>query len=277
MDALTQIPRAGRGGLTSNALKIIACVTMLLDHVGAYLFPDIFVLRVIGRVAFPVFAFFIAEGCRYTRNKAKRFFIMFGLGMLFETVYIAYNAWSLMGRSIWGYFSEAPWDTLEFILETCAEGNIFLTLSCSILIIYALQAFKQALAKRKLLGGMLSVAAMAGALLFGYGVNHLFGVQYGLFGIGLPAFAALTHYEEGKAPDFLERWDSQPVRLALFAVGIFLLWWMRGRTVVQFFGFLALIPLAFYNGKPGSKKFKWWFYVFYPAHLVIIWLIGMLL
>lgn len=56
-------------GLTSLTLKIIASLTMLIDHVGLLFFPDVTVLREIGRLAFPLFAFLLAEGMLKTRNK----------------------------------------------------------------------------------------------------------------------------------------------------------------------------------------------------------------
>ncbi|MBQ8840958.1 MAG: hypothetical protein IJ004_06540 [Clostridia bacterium] len=57
-------------------LKIIALITMTIDHVGYFLYPTEQWLRIIGRIAFPIFAFLIAEGCRYTRNKKKYFITM---------------------------------------------------------------------------------------------------------------------------------------------------------------------------------------------------------
>ena len=59
--------------LSSSALKLLACGFMLIDHVGVRLFPDVLILRIIGRLAFPIFAFFIAEGCRYTRKDSSIF------------------------------------------------------------------------------------------------------------------------------------------------------------------------------------------------------------
>ena len=54
--------------LNSNQLKLIAAVSMLLDHVGYFLFPTVTVFRILGRLAFPIFAFCISEGCRYTKT-----------------------------------------------------------------------------------------------------------------------------------------------------------------------------------------------------------------
>ena len=42
--------------LSGNALKIVASIIMLVDHIGNVLFPKIICLRIIGRLAFPIFA-----------------------------------------------------------------------------------------------------------------------------------------------------------------------------------------------------------------------------
>ena len=52
-------------GLSQEALKAIACVTMLLDHIGS-IFVSGYTLRIIGRIAFPIFCFLMAEGAYYT-------------------------------------------------------------------------------------------------------------------------------------------------------------------------------------------------------------------
>ena len=72
----TQTAR-GVGFISGNALKFLAAAAMLVDHIGLILFPKIFVLRAIGRLAFPLFAYMIAEGCRYTRHKARYLLLIF--------------------------------------------------------------------------------------------------------------------------------------------------------------------------------------------------------
>ena len=46
--------------LNGNQLKIIALITMAIDHIGMYLFPQILFLRIIGRLSMPIFAYMIA-------------------------------------------------------------------------------------------------------------------------------------------------------------------------------------------------------------------------
>jgi len=54
--------------MSSFQLKLIAITSMLIDHTGAVVFPDLIGFRIVGRLAFPLFAFLIAEGYHYTSN-----------------------------------------------------------------------------------------------------------------------------------------------------------------------------------------------------------------
>ncbi len=62
--------------MNRNVLKFIALISMLIDHIGWQIFPDAIWLRAIGRIAFPIFAFFIAQGLRYTSNRKMYVFNM---------------------------------------------------------------------------------------------------------------------------------------------------------------------------------------------------------
>ena len=90
---------------------------MTIDHVGVLLLPHVIVLRILGRLALPIFAFMIAEGCRYTRNRLRYFGSVFALGVLCQIVYY------MVDRSL--YFS------------------ILITFSLSNATIYALQDWKE--------------------------------------------------------------------------------------------------------------------------------------
>lgn len=60
---------------------------MLIDHIGAYIFPDAYWLRCIGRLAFPIFAFFIAEGMRYTRSRKRYVLTLLAFAIISQIPY----------------------------------------------------------------------------------------------------------------------------------------------------------------------------------------------
>ena len=59
--------------LSGNALKLIAAAAMVVDHAGLMFFPGNLLPRILGRLAYPIFAFMIAEGSKYTRSRKKYF------------------------------------------------------------------------------------------------------------------------------------------------------------------------------------------------------------
>lgn len=155
-----------RAGLTGNQLKLIALITMTIDHIGMMLFPRTILLRVIGRLAFPIFAYMIAEGCQYTRNRSRYFLSMAGLGLLCQIVY-----WVATGS-----------------LYMC----VLVTFSLSILLIYAIDFGREK-------GGVFwAVPLLAlGAAIFACEVMPRllpgtdYGIDYGTWGVLLPVFAYL--------------------------------------------------------------------------------------
>lgn len=58
-------------GLSQESLKLIACITMLVDHIGAIFFPGIMGLRIIGRISFPLYCFLLVEGAHHTHDPKK--------------------------------------------------------------------------------------------------------------------------------------------------------------------------------------------------------------
>ena len=74
-----------RAGLSAMTLKYIAMATMLVDHIGYVLFPWILWLRCVGRIAFPIFAFQIAEGCIRTHDRRRYALRLLLFAVLMET------------------------------------------------------------------------------------------------------------------------------------------------------------------------------------------------
>ena len=225
-------------GLTNNQLKIIAMVAMLLDHVGKVLLPQYQILQIIGRLAFPIFAFMIAEGCYYTRNKIRYFLSVFLLGSGCQAVYI-----------IW---------------EKSFYMNILLTFSLSIIFIFSLENYKKTKEKRiRILMlftviTVLLIAVMLPVILIDQG----FIIDYGIFGVLLPVVIF---------------YSPEKTRKLLFTAGILILLTLDLGGGIQWFSLLAVPLLALYNQKRGKYNIKPLFYIFYPAHLVVIYLISIIL
>ena len=253
MTSTTTVPARNGWGLSASTLKIIACILMVIDHVGVILLPHLLILRVIGRLSYPIFAYLLAEGCRYTRNKKKRFLLVFGLAMICELATVV-----VMG---------AP------------EGGILVNFSLAILLIYEVQAIKRAMAQKRpgRAFGLLALFLLSVAAVYGF-VEFVLYVDYGFWGVLIPVWASIPDYKEGEAPAIFEKISNRPVKFAFFSGGLLLLCISRGLFEnIQSYSLLALPLLALYNGQPGRKGLKYGFYIFYPAHLVVLWGIAAIL
>ncbi|TVQ06486.1 MAG: TraX family protein [Leptolyngbya sp. DLM2.Bin27] len=74
-------------GLTSYHIKLLAAVTMLLDHVGVVFFPDVVGLRIIGRISFPLFIWLLVQGAAHTRNPGRYGLRLAVLGLVSQPIY----------------------------------------------------------------------------------------------------------------------------------------------------------------------------------------------
>lgn len=98
---------------TSESLKIVALICMLIDHAGATLFPQCDILRSIGRVSFPLYAFLLAQGCKHTHSMERY----------------------LLGLGIFALISEIPYDlafgnSINFLDQTNIFYTLFLSAAC---------------------------------------------------------------------------------------------------------------------------------------------------
>ncbi len=155
--------------LSGNALKIIALITMTIDHIGLILFPKMLILRIIGRIAFPIYGYMIAEGCRYTKNRSKYLFSILSVGFICQIA--------------------------ELIAIQSVSQCILITFSMSVAIIYTFD-----LAAQKKAPPFAPLLAVLAALFISEGVPLLlpftdFGVDYGFCGIMYPC---LVYLAQGK-------------------------------------------------------------------------------
>ena len=235
-------------GLTGGDLKLIAVVTMFLDHIGAAILesPAIwyvldrgeidpffnsptlevvriadFILRRIGRISFPIFCFLLVEGFLHTKNLKGYFRRLAVFALLSEIPFnLAFCGW---------------WLDPEY-------QNIFFTLLLGLLAMTCLRHFGD----RSLPGLLLAL----GCILLG----ELFRVDYGAFGVALILILYLLR-------------NRKAVRTV---AGCLAVSWEATAC-------LAFLPIWFYNGERGRKFPKYFFYAFYPLHILALWGLRMIL
>ena len=225
--------------LSQEGLKFLACAIMLLDHIGATLIPW-GTLRIIGRLAFPIFCFLLADGAHYTRNP-RNYLLRLGIGAI---------------------LSELPFDLALFGSWSWQHQSVMITLLLGAMALLAMKRMTQPLLKILVL------------LLFACLADFM-NTDYGGAGVLMIALFGLTR----------ERKYGWLVQL----LGMYLIcrWvipggavWFIGRYVfIEIFAILALIPIWLYSGKKStsSRAVQWAFYLFYPVHLWILYLISILL
>ena len=226
--------------LSANALKIIALVAMTIDHVGVIFFPSQIIWRIFGRLAFPLFAFFVAEGTKHTRNKLRYFLVIFTLGVVCEIVARAF--------------------------AHTTECNILLTFSISIGLVYALDWLKKSVSQGNPNHAVWASVVLVVAIGAAFVASHVLpqyiswfdGFDYGFFGIMVPVFVSV--------------FDNKWLKLLCFAVGLVLMVLLRTPYwAVQWCCLVAVVLVLFYNGKRGKVNIKYLFYAYYPLHLALLY------
>jgi len=222
--------------MSAFVLKLIACAIMLTDHIGA-VFPaprTPFVMREIGRIAFPIFAYMIAQGCKRTRNIYK------------------YAARLL----IFALISEIPFDLafrltpgINFLKDT----NVYFTLFLGVACIALYELLKTKLKLPWPLALLLAVVPSA--------LGNMLTTDYGTLGV---AFILVFYFAKPEN----RIWRTAAMILVVFTeYGVEFLKFPSAYNRGLFLFALLAAPLVFlYNGKQGPKL-KWSFYAFYPVHL----------
>ncbi|MBR3163987.1 hypothetical protein IKF15_01650 [Candidatus Saccharibacteria bacterium] len=244
--------------LTSAALQLIAMLTMAIDHVGLYLVDNNEPMRAIGRIAFPLYAFMIAEGFRHTRSRRKYFIRLLILALISEPL-----LWVLATVTHVGYsdvsneiiHSGGGW--LLWFISAYPHSVIFTLILGFLGIACANKAEKQPLWYLPI-PFLLAAAAVLN-------------LDYGALGVALViGFWFVRRHL---------KLNSTPYRIALFGLlaVITCLLSLQIHLPTQLFALLAFIPLALYSGEKGRRLPKYLFYAYYPAHLIVIVLIRMII
>ncbi len=234
----------------TTLLKLIAMLTMLIDHAGKMLFPQYPIMRIIGRIAFPIYAYCIAVGCVYTHDILKYLKRVVLMALISQPIYAV--ALAHTNNAMYTYsFAEHPVKAaIQFYVQSWSHPSILFTLALGILLIWALRERQ-----------VLLFFAMG---LFCYWIQDK--VDYGYRGLLLILLFYIS----------CPKWY-----IALPIMGAYLFWWgqlgssytLFGMTFgIQIFALPALILILIHTHSK-IKMNKWIFYFYYPAHLILIYLL----
>ena len=221
--------------MNATILKFIAVLFMTIDHIGYYLFPYETMFRILGRLALPIFAYFIAEGCTHTKHRVRYLLSVLTVGLLCSCI--------------------------TYYFEQSLYQSIFITFAFSIALIFLLDGAmdkSETIICRVLAASCFVSLLVVCYLLFRIEVVPGLETDYGFFGILTPLLVWLGR--------------NKIQRLCLLALGLLLIY-MNSRGI-QIYSFVALIPLALYDGTRGPKGYKAFFYVYYPLHIVVLRLLS---
>ena len=243
--------------ISADLLKWFALITMFIDHIGAGIIEKCFlarpgmylldkVIRAIGRPSFPIYCFLLIEGYKYTRSRYK-----YSLNLL-----------------IFALISEIPFDHLfnDSILEFTYQ-NVFFTLLFGFISVWTIDTFKET--KYKYLGIIVSIAMIY--------VAYLIHSDYS--GAGVVLIIAMYTFYPNK--DLL----STAVPVIFYIVYFLSLLFYHKRPFdsavrileTEMYSLIGFILIYFDNGKRLKNGFiKWLGYLYYPLHLILIYLVRLL-
>lgn len=230
------VPEQGprlKTNLDTDFLKLIAIISMLIDHVGGAFFPEVGMFRWIGRLAFPIFCYCMTVGLLYTRNVLRY------LGRLAVFAIVSQPFYLLA-------FHPHDW----MLDHNWTNWNIFFTLFLSLLAMYGFKERKW--------------------WLFGLAFFAVCWWNFDYSGIGIQLmlifFICRNHPKIGAALYVLTYlpalWTGYPEDPLCLTLG--------GLTVDWTFFAVFAALLIFIPTRTGIKVPKWFFYAFYPAHLAVI-------
>ena len=234
-----------RFSLNRTQIKYVAIAAMLLDHIAAFILqPEEYpaltflyvIMRTVGRIAGPVMFYFIAEGYRYTSSKLK-----YGMRLL-----------------CFGILSQIPYSLARYGTISGTNLNVMITLFMSFLMLVVADKMKD--------------KVMKGIIVFTFMILTSFS-DWGVLG---PFMVWLFYiYREDRKKQLISYISlclAQIVMSVLIIMSGAIAWyeasWQIGMA-------LPVILIYLYNGESGRKTVinKWSFYLFYPLHFLVFWLI----
>lgn len=264
--------------MNSFALKLLAMILMLVDHIGVLFVSrtdhwNLYLLcRALGRLSFPIFAFLLVEGFSRTSN-VKKYLERLGLfafiseipfDLAFYQARYGTSIWTDLNSSIGNGYDVVP---LKMVFHRLFEHqSIFFTLFLGLLLMYCMKKAEKRFQQQAVLSNVWEAL-----LVFGFsGLAYLVKCDYGIAGI----LIIIAFY--------VFRGSKLLQSGALFIITISLLCNVRYflatgdvLNIISLLATLAMLPISLYNNEKG-KDAKYLFYIFYPGHLMLLYLLSLL-
>ena len=242
--------------MTSFVLKVIAMVSMLIDHTSIAYFEQISWMNLIGRIAFPIFAFQISEGYIHTKNLKKYFLRLFLFALISQIPFMLFLSTYI--------------DIEELIFTELLTLNIFFTLFVGLLAIFLHDKISHSNIKfttnKKIDYILKQVIGIIIAILLGI-LAEICHFDYGFFGIAIIFMFYL--FKNDKLAMVISYITACILKYGIQIISYgFNIWYV----LLGIFTILPIIFICLYNGKQG-KKVKYLLYLFYPVHLLILYFI----
>ncbi len=242
-------------------LQIIAFLAMTIDHITWMLFPGYpstflpILLHVLGRLAFPIFAFFIAEGYHYTHDKKKYISRIFIFSLISHVPYMM----SSVTFQKYGWMSLIPFATGQGMERFLNQGSVLFSYFIGLVMLLVNDSKKINTLGKTLLIFLLCILS--------------FPCDWSCIG------SIIVLVIGGKRGKVL-----QQILWSTFYIGCYFLVYFfcldKTYALIQW-GVLLALPLLFlYNGKKSNnpkinKVMKYFLYIYYPLHLLIIGIISL--
>ena len=243
--------------MTSFSLKIIALISMFLDHLSYPLYGGYSFLNLIGRIAFPIFAFQISEGFTHTKN-IKKYFFRLGL-------------FAIISQIPFGLFHH------KFISANSIALNVFFTLFLGLLCIWIYEKLtnnfnvssnenKKHMLNSNNTFSIINIIGILIVCLIAY-IAEILNTDYGFWGV-----LVLFTFYLFKNKKFATIASFCILCIIKYAYRLIVYGFNMPTFLLGIFTIFPIIFIGLYNGKQG-KKIKYFLYLFYPVHLLLLYFI----
>jgi len=234
-------------GFSASTLRLLALGFMLLDHMWATVIPGSDWMTCIGRLAFPIFAFQVTEGYFHTSN-VKRY---------------------MLRLLLFGVISEIPFNLMLTASPIFPfHQNVMFTMLLGLLAISAIEKLKQEISLKTAVLTALKLLLIWLAATVGF-------VDYGWLGV---LTVVVFYLFRGFRFAWLFQLGALTVIHGFLMKGRVFVFELLGMTLkfpLQGFAVFAILLIWLYNGQKGrgGKLLQYGSYVFYPAHMLLLYII----